>query len=372
MKIIVTFLFSTIIFYENKKGITNGIMLDVTVLFLSRLFYPHIGGVEKHIAKISKILQKKGYNILLATENDKENKLPSKETIDGIVIYRIPIGENIWFKKFIIWFWFLKHLFLIRKADIIHCHDVFFWYLPFRILFPYKKVFTTFHGYESFPISTRNIIQRKIAEKLSYGNICIGSFIEKWYHTKATFTLFGGVEARNKKGVFVSHPSALFIGRLDEQTNIREYAKAVIAIKKKIPSFIFHIIGSGKFFFEINKTNTVEAAKIHPEYDFLKYRFAFVSRYLSILEAMIAKRLVFAIFDNAIKKDYLVMTPFKDFIVIVSSVDELFDKVMYFLKHPKKEKEKIISAYQWAKKQTWENVVLTYMQLWHGRKNMTT
>jgi hypothetical protein len=37
---------------------------------------------------------------------------------------------------------------LIKEADIIHCHDVFFWYLPFRFLFPQKKVYIPFHGYE--------------------------------------------------------------------------------------------------------------------------------------------------------------------------------------------------------------------------------
>jgi len=71
---------------------------------------------------------------------------------------------------------------LIQEADIVHCHDVFFWYLPFRFLYPKKKVFTTFHGWEGiFPPKWQAKVIRNISEKLSFGNICVGDFIRKWY-----------------------------------------------------------------------------------------------------------------------------------------------------------------------------------------------
>lgn len=39
------------------------------VVFFSRVFYPHVGGVEKHVFEISKILVKKGYKIIVFTEH---------------------------------------------------------------------------------------------------------------------------------------------------------------------------------------------------------------------------------------------------------------------------------------------------------------
>ncbi|MBU3978279.1 glycosyltransferase [Patescibacteria group bacterium] len=179
------------------------------ILFLARLFYPHIGGVEKHVLEVSKRLVTKGHKVIVITEEfsnlhhsiidvipakagiQKENIrspwIPDQvrnDKINGIEVIRMPVGHEDSFKKFRIW----KNLWKIRKvikdADIIHCHDVFFWYMPFRLLYPRKPVYTTFHGYESYPITKKAIFTRKISEKLSSGNICIGDFIKKWYGTK--------------------------------------------------------------------------------------------------------------------------------------------------------------------------------------------
>ena len=76
----------------------------MTILFFARLFYPHIGGVEKHVLEIGKILIKKGHKIIVFTElHDKKLKL--QERFEGIQVYRVPVGKDNWFKKFRIWWW---------------------------------------------------------------------------------------------------------------------------------------------------------------------------------------------------------------------------------------------------------------------------
>src|SRR5207237_10432020 len=87
---------------------------------------------------------------------------------------------------------------LIQEADVVHCHDVFFWYLPFRFLYPQNSVYTTFHGYESYPIRKGAIWMRIISEKLSWGNICFGDFITKWYVTEPTVVSFAAVDIPKK------------------------------------------------------------------------------------------------------------------------------------------------------------------------------
>lgn len=164
----------------------------MTILFFTSRFYPEIGGVEKHALEVAKELVKRGQRVIVISEN--HGGLKEKENHGEIEIYRIKINTSEKLKKFIIWGWLYKNRELIKKADIIHCHDVFYWYLPFRFLYPQKAVFTTFHGYEThFPPSKRAILIRKISEKLSWGNICIGDFIKKWYGTKPDFVTYGGV-----------------------------------------------------------------------------------------------------------------------------------------------------------------------------------
>lgn len=323
--------------------------------------------MEKHVLKVSKIFLRKGHQVAVICEQH-EKSLKALESYEGISIYRIPINSHNWFKKFTIWKWILSNNKLIAQADIIHCHDVFFWYLPFKLLYPFKKVYTTFHGYESFPVSQKAIIVRKFSEWLSNGNICIGDFIYKWYGTKPTYVSYGGINRIQNSEFriqnFKNKNSALFIGRLDEQTGIKMYADAVKIIKDKIPEFEFVVIGDGEFGKQLSKNVKVLGSKSNPEEYFQKYHFAFVSRYLSILEAMIAKRLVFAVYNNAIKKDYLFMSPFSKFIVTANSPQELAKKVAYFFKNPHEKKKLIDAGFHWAKNQTWEKVAELYFKLW--------
>lgn len=206
----------------------------MNIVFFSRLFYPHIGGVEKHVLEISRILIKKGHKVTVVTEKHSQD-LKAKEIIEGIEVLRIPNLRDGKLKKFKIWNWLLSNRKIIKNADIIHCHDVFFWYLPFRILYFNKPVFTTLHGYEDYPLKSSYILMHRISEKLSKGNICIGDFMKKWYNTKPDFVTYGAVEIPNSKLQIVNRvkqESAVFIGRLDKQTGILTYVEAIEIIKE--------------------------------------------------------------------------------------------------------------------------------------------
>jgi glycosyltransferase involved in cell wall biosynthesis len=339
----------------------------MNILFFSRLFYPHVGGVEKHVLKISQLLIEKGHRVTVVTEQDS-SKTKQSEIFEGIEIFRIPRLKDGKLKKFKIWKWLWNSRRLMKDADIIHCHDVFFWYLPFRFLFPFKKVFTTFHGYEGYPLKSMDIFMHKVSERLSMGNICIGDFIKKWYGTSPTYTAYGGVGISNSQfpisNKIRNKNSALFIGRLDEQTGILTYIKAIKIIKKKNPNFDFLIIGDGKLRNEISEKIKILKPLNNASEHFQKYNFAFGSGYLSMMEAMAVKRLVFAVYDNPLKEDYLRMAPFTKYITISGNAQELVPKIFFYLDNPK-EKEKLVEkAYEWVEKHTWGEMANTYLKLW--------
>jgi|SRR6185369_66631 len=336
----------------------------MNVLFLTRRFYPDIGGVERHVLEISKRLLLQGHTVTVITESQNPLK---KKHLNGITVFRMPVMKEGEKKKFLIWKWLMGKRNLIQQADIIHCHDVFYWYLPFRFLYPKKPVYTTFHGYESYPIKKKAIVVRKISEKLSWGNICIGDFMKKWYGTNPTLVSYGAVETQKIKDVrfkIKDSKSALFFGRLDEQTGIMQYMKAIEIIKNKFPQFNFLVIGDGKYKKNIEKKTKVLGFQKDPERYFAQYRFAFVSRYLSILEAFAAKRLVFAVYDNPVKEDYLNMSPFASFIIIENDPQMLVQRVQECINNPSLEKKMIDEAYHWVQKQTWEKMTKLYLTLW--------
>ena len=158
------------------------------ILFLSRRFYPDLGGVEKHVYELSKILIRKGHIVTVVTQSQG-----AENEIDGIQIRRISDVPETWFKKFYIWIWFVLNIKLLKDAKVVHAHDVYFWYWPFKFMFLSKKSFVTFHGYETYPIKKKAIISRKLSEYLSNGNIIVGDFIKKWYGTTPNYVIYGGV-----------------------------------------------------------------------------------------------------------------------------------------------------------------------------------
>jgi len=330
----------------------------MNILFLSRRFYPDIGGVEKHVFEISKILIEKGNNVTVLTESEgKEMNLA------GMKIIRLPKIEDSWFKKFKIWIWFIKNIEIIKSAEVVHAHDVFYWYLPFKFMFLSKKCFITFHGYENYPIKKRAIIVRKISEKLSDGNIIVGDFIKKWYKTQPNYVIYGGTNIPENTSEAIQKKSAVFIGRLDYHTGILDYAKSIELVREKIPDFKFTIVGDGEELKRLKKFKPLGAKKEVSKY-LSSNNYAFVSRYLSILEALAHKRLVFALYDNPVKEDYLRMASFAKYIVIENSAEKLAERVIYFVKNPKYSKKLTENGFIWVKNQTWEKVAMTYINLW--------
>ncbi len=332
------------------------------ILFLSRLYYPHIGGVEKHLLKISSLLVKEGFSVtIICEQHDKKLKL--KEEIDSITIIRIPILSSEKKKKFEIWKWMINNRKFIKEFDVIHIHDVFFWIIPLLFSIERKKVFITFHGYEGYPTKFASKVQKKMASKYCSGSISVGDFINKWYGLASNAVIYGGVDRpKTAQNLKKTEGSALFFGRLEQQTGIKEYYEAFLKLNK-LKSFKFNVIGNGTYGNYMTKIS-ISQFKSDVSGDIRDSRFIFVSGYLSMLEAMVEKRLVFAVYSDPLKKDYLLLSPFAKNTEICSSTNEIVERVNYYLNNPKKEKEKVENAYRWAKDQTWEKVVNTYKNIW--------
>lgn len=331
----------------------------MTIVFLSPKFYPDVGGVEKHSFEVAKILAKK-HKVIVLTEGSKDRN----ENIDRIKIIRLAFGKNGWFKKFRIWLRILSHKKLIEKADIVHCHDVFFWYLPLRIIFPRKKVFITFHGYETvYPPKLSAIFIRKLSEKLSNGNIAVGKYIEKWYGTKASAIIYGAFDKVKvpKLKIRSSKLRILFIGRIEKDTGVKIYSEVL----KKLKKYDFEAVGDGVLRSEFEKFGKVHGFVKNLKTYVKRADVIFSSSYLSIMEGLNFKKPVFSVFENPLKEDYLKMTPFSKWIYIAGSPAKMLSQIEKILRNKKLREKNSILAYNWIRVQTWERVTKKYLELWN-------
>jgi glycosyltransferase involved in cell wall biosynthesis len=235
-----------------------------------------------------------------------------------------------------------------------------------RFLLPRKKVFMTFHGYSDYPVPKIAIIYQKIAKKLTKGNITIGKVIEKWFGIKADIISYGAVDLEKFKPVKKKKfkYDAVFASRLDDQTGILTYLDALAILKEKGVEFKLVILGDGKYKSKADKLALTHGWVADPSPYFKESRFAFVNRYLGILEAFASKKLVFSVYDNPIKKDYIYLTPFKNWMIVEEKPERLAQKILYYKDKPLKTRDMIESAYFWVKNQTWEKMVDNYIKLW--------
>lgn len=332
-----------------------------SILFLTKLYHPHIGGVENHIEKITNQLQKKGKRITILTERF-DPLLPEFEKNRNVSIVRIDIPTNSFIKKFFIWKWVLFNFKFFFRFDVIHVHDVFYWLYPIFPICFIKKTYITFHGYEGYPVKWKWIVHRKIAQYLARGSICVGAFMKKWYLANPTYVIYGGVKQTRQKTASKSK-SAVFFGRLDEQTGIMEYIKAYNILKKKYPTFRLTVVGNGKFDSIIPKDVKHVNFKKNIDTYIASNRFILVSRYLSMLEALVQEKEVIAVYDTPIKRDYLLMSPFKNYVYIANNANDIVAKVINLIEYGKNVKM-LKKGKKWAEKQTWDKVANIYLDLW--------
>jgi len=319
------------------------------IVLLVRLYAPHIGGVEKHVQKITDELIRLRHQVTIVTEQYTES-LPEEEVVGGATVIRIPVAKvGEWSKKFVIWRWFFRCHRLLSGADIIHIHDVVFWVYLYKLLHPSRRIFATFHGWEGvYPIPPKNILQRRLDAAITAGNICIGDYIAKWYGIKPTLVSYGAVSHSHQARFKLTHPPVLlFLGRLEDNTGWRECVARYRRLKSRI-GWRLVVAGDGPLKGLAPPEASVLGVVGDPRALITNATYVFTSGYLGILEAMAAGRIVLSHAENPLKADYLRGHPMAKFIALDDNLPTRL---------PPKPK-------LWARNQTWPKLANQYLRLW--------
>lgn len=154
-----------------------------------------------------------------------------------------------------------------------------------------------------------------------------------------------------------------FIGRLENDTGILPYCEVINLLKNKGIDCEFNIYGEGSLKNKITIGNlqgvTINVDSVIETHDIL-----FVSSYLSILDSLNHQKLVVSLYDNPLKKDYLYLSPFKEWIVIGKNAGDVSQQLVTLLKDEKKLQGMKQKGKEWVNTQSWSHVVDLYEQLW--------
>lgn len=338
------------------------------ILMISPSFHPAVGGVETHVRRVSACLAEAGHQVSVLTHSHS----PCEERLGPVTVHRLPrVG---WAAA---WRLARPH---IARAEVVHCHDAYSYlhfYLPSRWLPPRRPVFVTFHGYEGYPIPPEARRRRRFVRRRVQDALCMGDFICKHYGTRCFAVSYGGVDPAPDPPPPPEQPSALFVGRLAEDTSVMAYLKAVVRLREEHGRDLpIALAGEGPLRARAEgyaREHALQAVFHGPVADIGPLleacRFAFVSGYLAIWEALARKRVVFALYDNPLKQDYLEGFPrAREVMAIASRPEELADSLAEHLADPSLGAGMMEKGAALAAEHTWERVAELYLEMYraHG------
>jgi glycosyltransferase involved in cell wall biosynthesis len=335
--------------------------LETNILMIAPFFYPHLGGVEKHVFEVAKIMQQKGAGVEIIAPAHQPD-LEKKEQVQGISVNRFFYPQRKFLGLVMIWVKMLGFGHLVRSADVIHVHDVMIWYLPLRLLFPKKKVVLTAHGWEgTYPLPKKNIWLKRLSASLANRVVCVGEYIGKHYSIECDHVVYGGVNsifAGKRKAAKQDRKKIVYLGRLAPDTGLEIFLESLAGLKDE---FDFIFLGDGELrgacerYGQVNgwlgEESLAERLK--------KADIVIVGGYLSALEALAAGCRVIAAADNPLKKDYWLQSELGDLVEVVVSSKELAEKIVSY--RPAKHDASAISE-----RFSWNKLAEAYLSLYQS------
>lgn len=341
-----------------------------SVLFITPSYFPNIGGVERHVEEVTKVLSKKiRVNILTITKDVNIYQTTRNE----IHVKRIQIKKKKFINILYLPFWSYKNLKYFLNHDIIHVHDfLMFYYLVLPILpilyLKSKKIHITYHGWEGvYPPKRKVILLRWISELLTKRSIVIGDFIPKWYKMiKSPVVNYGGTSFEKKSSTKKDHNLFLFVGRLEADSGILFALDHFTSLSKSNDKFRLVVLGDGSLKYlkkggykNIEFRGMVDKNEVE---DYMnKAKYCYTSGYLGIIEAYFSKCIIIASFDNQLKKDYLELFKEKYKLpLLIEDETNLNYSIPNNFTHSSVEADKHL---------TWGYVAEKYIELWNLNKN---
>ncbi len=350
---------------------------------------PYSGGVETHIRHLMTSLQAHHdqAGLWIALKAPPKN-LKAKSSSHTPPVIWLPFRA--YYKRACVhplgWIqrgWLLL-LLLWHRPRVIHFHDagvcypMLPWLKAFGLL---KRTFLTYHGWEGkYPVEPWSITARQACEREVSGTLAVGSFIDHWYGTQSSTITYGGVDTTKFQAIEAmpdrTPGTALniaYLGRLEADTGVQALLHALPGLKDHPIHLTFFGHGSlSQDMKALQKDLAPSALTLEcrePVEDIrpvlASSHVIIASGYLTILEALCAKRPIIAFYDNPLREDYLRMHPAADAMWICQSPEDLHQALQEILTLDRASLEmRYKAAWQWAQGQDWQVLAAQYRALW--------
>jgi phosphatidylinositol alpha-mannosyltransferase len=225
--------------------------LGMKVLFISDVYYPHIGGVAEHIYHLANEFEKMGHKVAILTANIEGNLKPDEKRVirmgKSIVI---PMNQSN--ARITGWVNLSALSRIVNEYDVVHIHGTIAPTLPLLSLKVSGKtnIFTfhpTFESSNLFKIF-KNYLKHyfdKIDGKIAVSRTARDS-IKKYFSGKYRIIPNGIDRNRFKFSEDTENPyEILFVGRIEPRKGLQFLIDALPEIKREFPRAELTVAGSG-------------------------------------------------------------------------------------------------------------------------------
>jgi glycosyltransferase involved in cell wall biosynthesis len=344
---------------------------------ITQAYPPSVGGVERHVASVHHALREAGHDgtVLVISPTPFAVTDPSVRWVPGGRVARVPLTSRARVTAGL-----LPQLPAGREA-VIHVHDLNALSVAFPALLlrrALRRTFLTIHGWDGiYPPSSRMQSRLHHAVRSVRGTLCVGAFVRKWYGLGEGPVTYGGVDDFRcpPPADVLSRPlEVAYVGRLEPDTGVLELVRGFLDVWRAEPDSLRLIVrGAGSLRPEIEAlarraqgaivfrepTSTLEELYGAPV--------VFASGYLTIAEALRARRIVFAFFGNPIRRDYLVLHPAAAALRICGSEDDVARELLQCLASGSEMLAAAAEGWAWAEGQSWAAVARQYVDLWTAK-----
>ena len=341
-------------------------------------YSPNTGGVERHVAGVHAALGRLGHvgRVIVLNASPAPRDLPS-----GVEWIDFPRGRSR--RRILAQPGSIVRLFTSLRSErgsVLHFHDAstIHPFLPLlRASGLLAKTFMTFHGWEGiYPPEPKVVQQRLECEQAVRASMLVGEFIRRWYGAKGDCVTYGGTDVA-KFGAFPSvDPAAplraAFVGRLEPDTGLAVVLDAFRRLRG-LPGapVTLSVFGAGSLEGLVRKEPgdavTLEAPPADIAQVYRSFPIIFASGYLTILEALAAGRIVFACYDNPLRKDYLTLHPAAASCVVCGDSAEVLGGLIDCREQMASVLARSAPGWQWARTQSWDRLAVEYRSLWSAR-----
>lgn len=243
------------LFFKEQEPITNSTTsLRILIFNWRDTKHAWAGGAETYIQEIAKRLVKQGNTVTIFCGNDRKH--PRRETIDGINIIRRGGFHTVYLWAVLYYVLRLQGKFdviidsengvpfftplFVRKPIYLLIHHIHQEVFRTNLVFPFSLIAQFIEGkcmpaiYKKNNIITVSESSKNEIIKIGLGKKSSITII----HPGIDLTVF-------KQGQKTTHPSLLYLGRLKSYKNIDTLIHAFSLVKKKHPTALLTIAGSG-------------------------------------------------------------------------------------------------------------------------------